>query len=328
MSADADAVMTRDDPQAGAADLKVAVLAGGVGGAKMVDGLAQILAPENLTVIVNTGDDFGHLGLTVCPDLDTVLYNLAGVANPETGWGRADETWRTLAEVGRLGGPEWFRVGDLDLATHLIRSHILANGGSLTEATRHLARHFGVAINILPMSNDPAPTMILTDEGPLTFQEWFVARRWQPAVRLVRLPDDVRATHEVVQALENADVVIIAPSNPFVSIDPILNVYPIREMIADLPDLVAAVSPIVQGQALKGPAAKMMAGFGLEVSPRAVADYYGELLDLFVFDARDADMPGVAGRWTMQTQTIMTSVEDRRHLAEVIIATIMEIIAS
>ena len=242
-----------------AAKPRVVCLAGGVGGAKLADGLARILPPENLTVIVNTGDDFRHFGLTICPDLDTVMYTLGEVANPETGWGRAGESRRAIDEVGRLGGPDWFSLGDLDLATHLTRTHWLDSGETLTAVTRRLCSGFGIRHAVLPMTDQPAPTLIETETGEvLPFQRWFVRERWQPAVRRVVLPEDVRATQAVVRALESADVVVIAPSNPFVSIDPILNVYPIRALIEDVPQAVVAVSPIVAGRAVKGPAAKMM----------------------------------------------------------------------
>ncbi len=294
---------------------KVVCLAGGVGGAKLADGLAQILAPEQLTVVVNTGDDFQHFGLTICPDLDTVMYTLAGVANPETGWGRAGESWLTMNEVARLGGPAWFNLGDLDLATHLIRSQMLATGRNLTAATRYLCAQFEFDTPVLPMSDNPAPTCIITDEGSLPFQEWFVRERWQPAARAVELPDDIRATPPVMRALEEADLVLIAPSNPFVSIDPIFNVYPIREMVMDLPRAVVAVSPIIGGQALKGPAAKMMAEMDMPVSALAVAAYYGELIDGFVYDIQDQDQGDGMPVAAMATDTIMRDSDARKRVA-------------
>ncbi|MFZ0544083.1 MAG: 2-phospho-L-lactate transferase [Candidatus Promineifilaceae bacterium] len=295
--------------------LKIVLLVGGVGGAKLADGFAQLVAPEDLTIIVNTGDDFSHMGLYISPDMDTVLYTLAGVANPDTGWGRIGESWRTMEEVGRLGGPDWFRLGDLDLATHLTRSHLLANGRTLTEATEQLSRYLGVTTTILPMSNDPAPTMIETEEGILPFQNWFVARQWQPVVKKIHLPEDVRATPQVTAALQKADYVAIAPSNPFVSINPILNVYPIREMVNDIPEMVIAVSPIIGGRAVKGPAAKMMVEMGMNVSPEAVADYYGELLDLFVYDKRDPRLTRDSHPTFLQLDTLMNNRADRLTLA-------------
>lgn len=300
------------------------LLAGGVGGAKLADGFSRLLPPGKLTIVANTGDDFQHMGLTICPDLDTVMYTLAGVANPDTGWGRANESWRALAEMEKLGGPAWFRLGDLDLATHLTRTHMLANGASLTAVTRHLSRQLGMAHDLLPMSDQPAATMIRTDDEMLTFQDWFVARKWQPPVCEVILPDDVRATPAVMASLEKADLVVLAPSNPFVSLDPILNVYPIREMVADLPEFVVAVSPIIGGEAVKGPAAKMMGELGMIPSAGAVAAYYNEMIDVFVYDGRD-DEPPIDDMLFLQTNTLMQSISDRVQLATTIFDYVMEL---
>ncbi len=294
---------------------KIVCLAGGVGGAKLADGLAQIVPPENLTIIVNTGDDFTHLGLTICPDLDTVLYRLAGVANEETGWGRAGESWRVMAEVARLDGPDWFRLGDLDLATHLLRTHWLGEGESLTAVTQHLCRQFNIQPTVLPMSNQAAPTMIESNGRIYPFQEWFVREQWQPPISRIILPDDVRAPAAVSLALERAHIVVIAPSNPFVSIDPLLNVYPIREMVMDVPRAVVAVSPIVGGTAVKGPAAKMMREMGLAVSPTAVAQHYGDLLDGFIYDQQDKGQMDGADIPTLCTNTMMYNQADCRQLA-------------
>jgi LPPG:FO 2-phospho-L-lactate transferase len=307
-------------------NLNVVVLAGGVGGAKLADGLAQLLPPERLTVIVNTGDDFRHFGLLICPDLDTVMYTMAGQANPQTGWGRAGESWRTIEEVARLGGADWFKLGDLDLATHLTRSQRLSEGHSLTQVTAELCARFGIEAAVLPMADAPAPTLIRCDEGVLPFQTWFVARQWQPAVQEIILPEDVRAGGKVMFALEKADLVLIAPSNPYVSIDPILNVYPIREMIADLPELVVAVSPIIAGQALKGPAAKMMGELGLVASAAAVAEHYGELIDLFVYDRQDDDLVISRDLELLQLDTIMPDQAGRRRLASEILGHISELV--
>jgi LPPG:FO 2-phospho-L-lactate transferase len=298
------------------AELNVVILAGGVGGAKLAEGMVRTVPTENLTIVGNTGDDFQHLGLAISPDLDTILYTLGGVANPETGWGRDGESWRTIGEVRRLGGADWFKLGDLDLATHLVRSDMLSAGANLTEVTRHLCQRFGVSVELLPMCDAPAPTMIETENGLLSFQTWFVAERWQPAVRGIRLPMDVRATPRLLSAMEKADVVVIAPSNPFVSIDPILNVYPIREMVQDLPEVVLAISPIIAGQAVKGPAAKMMAEMGMEASAQTVAEYYKELIDGFVYDERDTAPLEVSRLATYQCDTLMVSGAERRALAE------------
>ncbi len=297
-------------------DPRIVCLAGGVGGAKLADGLAQILPAEQLTIVVNTGDDFQHLGLTICPDLDTVMYTLGDAANRQTGWGRKGESWITIEEVARLGGPSWFRLGDLDLGTHLVRSHLLSEGANLTEATGHLCARLGVLPPVLPMSNQPAPTYIETDQGVLPFQEWFVRERWQPVARSVQLPDNVIASPQVTRALEVADLILIAPSNPFVSVDPILNVYPVREMIMDLPRAVVAVTPIVGHRAIKGPAAKMMAEMAMPVSATAVAAYYGDLIDGFVLDNEDGIQAANLAQAALVTNTIMAEAEDRRRLAQ------------
>ena len=313
--------MTTDSPSP-----RVVCLAGGVGGARLADGLARVLPPDRLTIVVNTGDDFRHLGLTICPDLDTVTYTLAGAGNDETGWGRAGESRRALDEVARLGGPAWFGLGDLDLATHLTRSAWLDEGESLTAVTRRLCTGFGVAPAVLPMCDQPAPTLIVTDGGEvLPFQTWFVRERWQPAVRRVALPDDARATPAVIRALEAADVVLIAPSNPFVSIDPILNVYPIRALLEDVPRAVVAVSPIIAGQALKGPAAKMMGELGLEPSAAAVAAYYGHLIDGFVYDQQDAGMAADDGLALLCTDTVMSGAAGRERLAREVLGFAVEL---
>lgn len=286
----------------------------------MADGFAQHLPPANLTVVVNTGDDFEHLGLTICPDLDTVCYTLAGLANPATGWGLRDESWRAIEQVARLGGPAWFRLGDLDLATHLVRTDLLKQGERLTAVTRHLCAQWGVQTSVLPMSDEPVPTLVVTDEGVLPFQHWFVERQWQPAVREVLLPDDVRASGAVIAALEKADLVVLAPSNPFVSLDPILNVYPIRAMIMDVPEVVVAVSPIVGGAAIKGPAAKMLQERGLPVSPQAIVDYYGDLIDVFVYDRQDQGAVNSPDHELLCTDTIMHDRDARARLAREILA--------
>lgn len=301
---------------------RVVCLAGGVGGAKLAAGLAALLPPENLTIIVNTGDDFQHLGLTICPDLDTVLYTLAGKANPETGWGVAGESWHTITAVADLGGPDWFRLGDIDLATHLTRTHLLQNGQTLTAVTQQLCARLGIGPTILPMSDQPAPTQIDSHGRVLPFQTWFVAEKWQPPVSRIVLPDQVKASRAVVAALEKADIVIVAPSNPFVSIDPILNVYPIRSLLEDVPQLVTAVSPIVGGQALKGPAAKMMQELGVSPSATAVAEHYGDWLDLFIYDQQDAASFGlVEGVTAVALDTIMHHPADRVRLAQQVMAT-------
>jgi LPPG:FO 2-phospho-L-lactate transferase len=298
--------------------MKIVALAGGVGGAKLAHGLALTLPPDSLTVIVNTGDDFEHLGLHVSPDLDTVTYTLAGLANPETGWGQRAETWSFMDTLGRLGAPTWFRLGDRDLATHVERTRRLRKGETLTHVTAALCAALGVHHALLPMSDDPVRTWVDTDEGELEFQDYFVHRRCEPKVRAVRFVgvEDARPTPAVLAALEAASVVIFCPSNPFLSLDPILSVPGLRERVARRP--VVAVSPIVGGQALKGPAAKLLAELGLEVSAAAVAEHYPALLSGFVLDDVDAALqPALEARGlhVLVTDTVMRTDADRARLA-------------
>ena len=296
----------------------VVALAGGVGGAKLAHGLAQILPPEDLTVVVNTGDDFEHLGLHVSPDLDTVLYTLAGLANPETGWGLRDESWNFLDALGRLGGETWFRLGDRDLATHVERSHRLWAGESLTEVTAALCAALGVRMRVLPMTDDIFRTMVQTEEGELEFQEYFVQRRCEPRVTGFRFDGLGSAfpTEQVLTALDAADVIIFCPSNPFVSLDPILSLPGVRERVGR--KRAVAVSPIVGGQAIKGPAAKMFAELEMEVTAASVAAHYAGLLRGFVLDEVDAELKPSIESDTLQvlvTNTVMRSDADRARLA-------------
>ncbi len=296
----------------------IVALAGGVGGAKLAHGLAQILPPEHLTIVVNTGDDFEHLGLHIAPDLDTVMYTLAGLANPETGWGQRDETWNFLDALGRMGAPTWFRLGDRDLATHVERTRRLRAGEPLSAVTAALCGALGVGPRLLPMSDAPVRTRVDTDEGELAFQEYFVHRRCEPRVRAVRFAGAAAASPgpAVFAALEAAAVVIVCPSNPFLSVDPILSLRGVRDVLAGKP--VVAVSPIVGGQAVKGPAAKMLAELNLEVSAAAVAAHYAGLAAGFVLDQVDAGLrPAVAAHipHVCVTDTLMHTDADRARLA-------------
>jgi LPPG:FO 2-phospho-L-lactate transferase len=299
--------LTKDETR-----LKITALAGGVGGAKLAHGLAQILPPEALTVIVNTGDDFEHLGLHISPDLDTVCYTLAGLANPDTGWGRAGETWQAMAGLTLLGGPDWFHLGDQDLATHLERTRRLHQGQCLSDITRDFCRKWGVGPLILPMSDEPVRTIIETDEGDLPFQEYFVHRHCEPAVRGFRFEglEHAHPAPGVTEALSQADTVIICPSNPWVSIDPILKVIPL------LTRPVIAVSPIIGGRAVKGPAAKMYAEMGIKPSALAVADHYRDILQGFVLDRADRALQAAIHVPTLVTDTLMNSLADRARLAQ------------
>ena len=304
--------------------MKVTALAGGVGGAKLVDGLAQLLGPESLSVIVNTGDDFEYLGLQISPDLDTVCYTLAGLANPATGWGLQDETWVTYETLSALGGLDWFRLGDRDLATHLYRTDALSQGKTLSEITRVLCRKWGVAHTVYPMSDDPVRTIVQTKNGEsLGFQEYFVHQRCKPEVTGFEFlgANPARPVPAALAAIEAADLVILTPSNPWVSIAPILAVPGYMEIIRQKP--VIAVSPIVGGKALKGPAAKMYRELGFEPSASAVANHYRDFLTGFVFDTRDVAELEKIQRWRIipvVTDIIMKDRPDRSRLAKEVLA--------
>jgi len=300
----------------------VVALAGGVGGAKLALGLLRALRPEQLTVIVNTADDFVYYGLPISPDLDTVMYTLAGVANPETGWGVADDTTHMLDMLTRYGEAPWFRLGDRDLATHLLRAMWLAQGQTLTQVTRRLTEALGVQSALLPMTDAPVRTIVYTrEQGRLEFQEYFVRYCWQPVVERIEYvgAESAPPTPEVMAALAAADVVVICPSNPLLSIAPILALSGVRAALRQKPCV--AVSPIVAGQALKGPAAKLMAELSWDVSPLAVVRYYGDLLDGFVLDVRDRD--GFSDQdfpcRVLVTDTVMQNDGDKLRLAREIL---------
>lgn len=306
--------------------IKTAALAGGVGGAKLVDGLAELLPPDRLTVIVNTGDDFELFGLHLSPDLDTVCYTLAGIAHPETGWGRADETWHCLEELRTLSGPDWFKLGDRDLATHLERTRKLRSGVRLSEVTREFCRSWGVEHPVLPMSDDPVPTQVITEGEVLAFQEYFVREGCRPEVKGFEFSGSEQALPApgVLEALQEADLIVICPSNPWVSIDPILAVGSIREILIRKP--VLAVTPLIGGKAVKGPAAKMYREMGITPSARAVAEHYQDLLTGFVLDEEDRELQdeiqGLTqkGIRVLTAGTWMKSRPDRTELARKILA--------
>lgn len=308
--------------------MKIVALAGGVGGAKLAHGLAMALPPEDLTVIVNTGDDLEHLGLHISPDLDTVCYNLAEIQNPETGWGRANESWQAFNEVERLGGPAWFHLGDLDIGTHLERTRRLRNGEALSTITADFCRVWGIPQTVLPMSDQLIPTIVLTEEGELAFQEYFVARRCEPKVTGFRFKDILAAQPApgVLAAIQAADAVVICPSNPWVSIDPILGVPGIRAALSD--KFVVAVSPLVGGRAIKGPAAKMYRELEIEPSAAAVAYHYGALLSGFVLDNIDENLTKHLGVDSLITDTIMNGKNDRVRLGREVLSFIDKLISS
>jgi LPPG:FO 2-phospho-L-lactate transferase len=305
--------------------MKVAALAGGVGGAKLADGLAQSQQIDELTVIVNTGDDFRHFGLDISPDLDTVCYNLAGIQDPGQGWGRNDERWETLEEIRRLGGPDWFQLGNRDLGTHLERTRRLAAGESLSEITNDFCDFWGISARVLPMSDDPVGTIVESDQGPLPFQDYFVRLACRPTVSGFQFSgvENARPAPGVLESLADADLVVICPSNPWVSIDPILAVPGIRSHLEG--KFVLAVSPIIDGQTVKGPAAKMYREMGIEPSARAVLDHYGDLLSLYIIDAQDAGLGKelTEGRSSVvpvhSLETWMKTRTDRKRLAEEIL---------
>ena len=299
----------------------VLALSGGVGGAKLALGLAHLLPPENLTVVANTGDDFTHLGLRVCPDIDTVIYTLSDLADKERGWGRAGETWNFMAALSRLGSENWFNLGDSDLAMHIHRTERLKQGATLSEVTAEIASTLGIKATVIPMTDDPVATIVETPDGPLAFQHYFVRERCQPAVTGFRFEGIEAADPAPIftKHLENSlDLILVTPSNPFVSIEPILSLPGVRDKIAKSSTPVIAVSPIVGGKAIKGPAAKMMAELGMPASALEVARAYRDVIDGFVIDVDDeAQVPEIEaiGMKVLVTNTVMNDLDDRITLA-------------
>jgi LPPG:FO 2-phospho-L-lactate transferase len=303
--------------------MTVVALAGGVGGARLAEGLQAELPAGDLVVVVNTADDTERHGLLVCPDHDTVLYTLAGIADPEQGWGIAGETWTVMERLAVLGEETWFRLGDRDMATHIARTARLRAGARLTEVSLEIQRALGVPTRILPMTDAPVRTRVLSDDGWLDFQDYFVRLRQAPEVRAVSFDgaDTAEPTPEVIGALEEASAVVICPSNPIVSVGPILAVRPLRDALRaararGVP--VAAVSPIVGGKALKGPADRMLASLGHEVSALGVARLYAGLVDVFVLDTVDAGLAGEVEALAMRalvTDTIMGDAAARARVA-------------
>lgn len=310
-------------------DRKVVALSGGIGGAKLALGLKRVLAPGGLSVIANTGDDFEHMGLSVSPDIDTLVYTLAGLSNTELGWGRADETWAFMQAMKALGGETWFQLGDGDLAMHVLRTSRLANGDSLTAITADVCEMLKVGATILPMSDQPVRTRVRTSDGWLDFQDYFVRRRAEPIVEEIAYvgretagpPDDV------IDAVTSEDTaaIVICPSNPLISIDPILEVSGVRQAIVDATAPVIAVSPIIDGQAVKGPTAKMLRELGHDASARVVLGHYQGLIDAYIADPRDMKALEEAGSDValFGADIMMVSLEDRDRLAR----TVMDVAA-
>lgn len=301
----------------------IIALSGGVGGAKLALGLSRVMPPEDLVVVVNTGDDFEHLGLSISPDIDTVTYTLAGLANRELGWGRHDETWSFMETMEQLGGETWFRLGDRDIALHVERTRRLRNGETLSAVTADLCQRLGIRSRVVPMSDDPVRTRLRTPEGWLDFQEYFVHRRCEPIVHelLFQGAGAARAHPEFLAALSHPDLeaIVICPSNPFISVEPILAIPGVRQAMIDSPVPIIAVSPIIAGQAVKGPTAKMMAELGMDPSAGTVAHRYNDLLDGYVIDHADmSEVVSIDARVTL-AQTLMRTMEDREALARTVI---------
>ncbi len=303
--------------------MSVVALSGGVGGAKLALGLSRVLPADELLIVANTGDDFEHLGLCISPDIDTVMYTLAGLANQEFGWGRQDETWSFMETLATIGGATWFRLGDRDLAVHIERTRRLRAGETLSGITADLCRRVGVGPRVLPMSDDPVRTKLRTDEGWIDFQDYFVRQRCEPVVHELSFhgAETARAHPDFLTALSDPALkaVVICPSNPFISIEPILAVPGVRAALADCAAPVIAVSPIIGGRAVKGPTAKMMAELGTKPSASAVARRYSELIDGYVVDFADMDQVAAIGPKVTLGQTMMSTLADREALARTVL---------
>src|SRR4051794_22206407 len=294
-------------------------LSGGGGGAKLALGLSLVLPADELLVVANTGDDFEYLGLSISPDIDTLTYVLAGIDNPAAGWGRRDETWSFMDSIGALGGEDWFRLGDRDLALHVERTRRLRLGQTLSEVTIDICRRLGIKPHVVPMSDDRVRTRVRSDTGWIDFQDYFVRRQCRPVVHELVFDGvtSARAHADIVTALRagNVRAVIVCPSNPFISVEPILTIPGMREAIKASGAPVVAVSPIIGGQAVKGPTAKMMRELGLEASAAGVAARYGDLLDGYIVDHADAEAISHIGARVTVTKTLMTNLQDRETLA-------------
>jgi LPPG:FO 2-phospho-L-lactate transferase len=301
--------------------VRVVVLAGGLGGSRFARALAETIDPEELSIVGNVGDDIEVLGLHVSPDLDTILYTLTDRLDDERGWGRRDETWNALGEAGRLGAETWFQLGDRDIGLHLVRTEKLRDGEPLSAVTRELAAAFGLVPALLPATDDRLRTWLETPAGDFPFQEWFVGRQHRDEVDGVRFEgaEDARPAPRVVEALAEADLIAIAPSNPFVSIGPILAVAGIREALEQRSAPAVAVSPLIGGKAVRGPADRMLARLAGGTGPKQVTDCYKGLIDALVIDEADADED--AGIPTIVTRTLMSNAEARRRLADAVLET-------
>jgi LPPG:FO 2-phospho-L-lactate transferase len=298
----------------------IVVLTGGTGGAKFVDGLRRVVPPKELTIIVNTGDDFEWWGLHISPDLDSITYVLADLLSKERGWGVQDDTFLCLETMKKMGEPAWFQVGDRDLAVHLLRTRLIRGGKTLSEATAEITARLGIAAKVLPATDDRVETLVQTPAGELSFQEYFVKRHYQDQVSSVRFAgaEDAQPAAGVVDAILSAEVVLLAPSNPVTSIGPVLAVPGIRKALRETPASVVAISPIVGGAAVSGPAGTLMAACGLPISPAGLAQAYDDFLDVLIADTRDQEAVARLARSGLRvhcTNTIMKTPTDRIELA-------------
>ena len=296
-------------------------ITGGVGGAKLSLGLAKLLGEDELAFVVNTGDDFSHLGFHISPDIDTLVYTLSGTCNTETGWGRSDESWQFMQALKQIGGETWFALGDKDLAMHVERRRLLGEGSTIGEVTASLAESFGIVHRIFPMTNDPVRTRVLTDGGRMDFQHYFVRDRCEPQVSGFEFEGSEQAVvnPQIVKWLDSDNLagIIICPSNPFVSVDPILALPGLREQLRRCPAPVIAVSPVVGGEAIKGPTVKMMRELGLPNTADSVASHYADFLDGFVLDSQDSELAAKVEAFGLActvTQTVMKTLDDRVNL--------------
>jgi LPPG:FO 2-phospho-L-lactate transferase len=302
----------------------ITALAGGVGASKFLQGLAKLVPLDQLTVIVNTADDIELYGLHVSPDLDTILYTLANVVDEEKGWGIKGDTFHFLRAMRRLGHETWFKIGDRDLATHVYRTSLLNKGLRLSDVTNTLCEKFGVKCKILPMTDDKVETKVLTDEGPLNFQEYFVKRKFEPSVKGVTFKgiEGAKPAPGVLSALKTSRLIIVCPSNPIVSIAPILSIRGVREAVKASPAKKVAISPLVRGRPLRGPADRLMRGLGMEPSAKSIAELYKDFLNAFIIDKMDVDLkPKIEkiGLKVVVTNTIMKTLDDKVRLAKVVL---------
>jgi LPPG:FO 2-phospho-L-lactate transferase len=299
---------------------KIVVLAGGVGGAKMAEGFYKTLSAGQLSVIVNTADDFDHYGMRICPDIDTVCYTLGELSNPFTGWGRKEETWQVLESLSLLGGEDWFMLGDKDIATHLERTRRLKNGESLSEIIDYFCEKWNINAKIFPMSNQQVSTIVDSSEGKLSFQQYFVAKKCEPKVNSFHFEgiEKAKLSEGIVNTIREADLVVIAPSNPWVSIDPILNVGSMRDQLKK--KTVIAISPIIGGKAIKGPAAKMYKELGMTPSAVSVFEHFQDIINGFVIDEIDRGLSENISTPLLITQSIMKNSDDKIRLANEIIS--------